>query len=189
MAGDLAIAFDQLAQTDRAVDVLEQAVARVPGDRVLAFDLAAAYERDGRTTDAERAFRALIDADPTHADALNYLGYMLADRGQQLDEAVGLITRALALEPSNPSFLDSLGWAHYRLGQLDLALDPLERAAAVLPETSVIQDHLGDVYFGLKRYRDAARTWDRALAGDREGIDVAGVTAKRDRARELAGRE
>jgi tetratricopeptide (TPR) repeat protein len=71
---------------------------------------------------------------------------------------------------------------------LDRALEPLERAAAALPGTAVVQDHLGDVYFGLKRYRDALLVWDRALAGDRDGLDVAVVTAKRDLARELAGR-
>jgi tetratricopeptide (TPR) repeat protein len=189
MAADLALALDAAGQKARAVEVLERACARVPGDPVLAFGLAAAFERVGRLNDAERAFKELIDADPTNAGALNYLGYMLADRGEKLDEAVDFISRALAIEPANPSYLDSLGWAHFKRGRLDLALDPLKRAAAGLPEASIIQDHLGDVYFGLKRYREAAGAWDRALAGDREDLDIPAVTAKRDRARELAGRE
>ena len=189
MAGDLALAFNELAEPQRAVEVLEQARTRVPGDHLLAFELAGAFDRAGRDADAEREFRALIDADPSNAAAMNYLGYMLADRGEKLDEAVTLVSRALALEPANPSYLDSLGWAHFRQGQLGLALEPLEQAALALPGTSVIQDHLGDVYFGLKRYREAATAWDRALAGDREGLDLSVVTAKRDRARELAGRQ
>ncbi len=169
------------------MSVLEAAHARVPADQGLLFSLAAAYERDSRFDRAEQTFRDVIAREPDNAEALNYLGYMLADRGQQLDDAVSLVKRALALEPANPSFLDSLGWAYFKQGHLDAARDPLEHAAAALPKTSIIQDHLGEIYFQLKRYKDAAGAWDRALAGDREGIDVASVTKKRDRARELGG--
>jgi len=98
------------------------------------------------------------------------------------------VQRALALEPGNPSYLDSLGWAYFRQSKLELARPPLEQAVAALPQNSVILDHLGEVYFQLKRYREAARVWDRALAGDRRDIDVESITKKRDKAKALAGK-
>jgi tetratricopeptide (TPR) repeat protein len=188
MASNLALALQELGERPRAIGVLEAAVKREPTDIDLQFELAAAYERSGRIDDAERTFRAVIAKDPQHAEALNYLGYMLAERGRQLDEAVDLVTRALVLDAENPSFLDSLGWAYFKKGAFERARDPLERAAAARPKNSVIQDHLGDLYVQVKRYRDAVAAFDRALAGDRAGIDVPAVTKKRDRARELAGR-
>jgi len=188
MASSLAEALQSAGEGARAISVLEAAQKRDPTDLGLEFELAASYDRNHRQDDAERVFRSVIAKDPQHADALNYLGYMLADHGKRLDEAVSFVKRALAIEADNPSYLDSLGWAYFKQGQIDSARDPLERAAAALPKNSVIQDHLGDVYFQMKRYRDAVSAFDRALSGDRDGIDAPAVTKKRDRARELAGK-
>jgi tetratricopeptide (TPR) repeat protein len=145
-----------------------------------------ALANSGDFDGAEEAFRAVIAAQPGNASALNYLGYMLAERGAKLDEAVELITRALAIDRDNPSFLDSLGWAYVMQAKLESARDPLQRAAAALPKTSVIQDHLAELYFRLKQYPEAVAAWDKALDGDRAGIDVAVITQKRDRAKALA---
>jgi len=188
LVSDLATALQNMGDKARAVTVLEAARLRAPDDEDTVFALASAYERDKRFDQAEKMFRDMVAKDPNNAAALNYLGYMLADRGQKLPEALDLIKRALAVDADNPSYLDSLGWAYVKLSQLEPARDPLERAAAALPRVSVIQDHLAQLYFQLKRYRDAAGAWDKALGGDREGIDVADITKKRDRARELAGR-
>ncbi len=188
LAGSLASALEQSGDMGRAVTVLEDARRRDSSSSQLLFDLGAAYDRAKRFDQAEQTFREVIATEPANADALNYLGYMLADRGAKLDEAVAFITRALAIEKDNPSFLDSLGWAYFKQARLDRARDPLQRAAAALPTTSVIQDHLAELYFQLKLYGDAATVWDRALAGDRAGIDAAAVTKKRDRAKALAGK-
>ncbi|HUL73674.1 MAG TPA: tetratricopeptide repeat protein [Vicinamibacterales bacterium] len=188
VVADLAAALQQTGDRAGAVSVLETARRRVPDDADVQFELGAAYDRAGQLDQAEAIFRGVIGKDPANASALNYLGYMLADHGRKLPEALNLIQRALAIDAANPSYLDSLGWAYFRLDKLDAARDPLERAAAALPRVSVIQDHLGELYFQLKQYRDAAAAFDKALAGDREDIDVAAVTKKRDRARELAGR-
>ena len=188
MAGELSDAFSEMGQRKRAVEVLEGARKHAPKDQDLLFTLAAAYEQDGRHDHAERTFRELIGANGMHAPALNYLGYMLADRGQKLPEAVDLITRALAIDKDNPAYLDSLGWAYFKMGQFDNARQPLERAASALPKASVIHDHLGDLYLQLKRYADAVAAFERALAGDLDGIDSSSISKKRDRARGLAGK-
>src|SRR5690606_37184533 len=112
----------------------------------LMFALASAYEENRRYDRAERTFRELIAANDAHAPALNYLGYMLAERGRKLEEALSFIERALAIDENNPAYLDSLGWAYFRLGRFDEAREPLERAAKALPNVSVINDHLGDLY-------------------------------------------
>jgi len=183
-----ATAQQESGDASGAVATLEAARRRSPDDADLWFELGEAYDRAERLDDAERTFRALIAADPSNADALNHLGYMLADRGRKLEEAVEFVTRALALDAGNPSYLDSLGWAYFKLGRLDAARGPIEKAASAAPQASVIQAHLGDVYFELKRYPEALAAFDRALRGDRRGLDAAAVTKKRDRARELAGK-
>jgi tetratricopeptide (TPR) repeat protein len=118
---------------------------------------------------------------------LNGLGYLLAEQKERLGEAVELVQRALALEPGNPSYLDSLGWAYVQQGKAEEGRAVLERAAAERPTDSVVWHHLAESLFQLKRYREALSAWDKALAGDREGIDVSEVTRRRDRAKELAG--
>jgi tetratricopeptide (TPR) repeat protein len=170
----------------RAVTVLE-AARQLDGKNVdLLFNLGAAYDRAGRQDQAERTFREVLAEQPANAETLNYLGYMLADRGTRLDEAVDFIKRALAVEADNPSFLDSLGWAYFKQSKLQQARDPLQRAAAALPANSVVHDHLGELYFKLKQYREAVDAWDRALGGDLSGVDQAAIAQKRDRARVLA---
>jgi tetratricopeptide (TPR) repeat protein len=187
MAAVLGMALIELGDSKRALAVMEDARARQGGGLPLLFFLAAAYERDGQHAAAERTYRALLADDPAHAPSLNNLGYMLADRGEKLDEAVELIRRALALDRDNPGYLDSLGWAYFRLRRFEQALDPLERAARAMPGTSVVQAHLGDLYLEMKRYGEAAAAFERALGGDRQDVDVAALTEKRDRARTLAG--
>jgi tetratricopeptide (TPR) repeat protein len=127
---------------------------------------------------AELALREMLARDPLDALALNYLGYMLAERGERLDEAVELVQRALRVDPENPSYLDSLGWAYFQQGRLDLADAPLSRAAEKLPSNSVVQDHLGDLRFKQQRFADAAAAWERSLAGDGESIDRGRIQQK-----------
>ncbi len=105
---------------------------------------------------------------PTSAEVLNYLGFLLADQGRSLDEAVRLVQRALEVDPGNPAYLDSLGWAYYRLGELQEAERYLTPAARQLPRNAVVQDHLGDVFAGLGRWNDAIASWTRALKGEGE---------------------
>ena len=99
------------------------------------------FDKGKQFADAEATFRELLKRDPENAAAMNYLGYMLAERGERLDESIGLLQKALAMEPDNGSYLDSLGWAYYKEDKLDLAEDNLKRAADQQKTNSVIQDH------------------------------------------------
>jgi tetratricopeptide (TPR) repeat protein len=178
-----ASALLQLKRNDDALALLKEAVGRAPEDTTVLFQYGAALDRAGRAGDAEKAFRDVIAKDPLDAGALNYLGYMLAEHGTSLEEAVTLIQRALKVEPNNPSYLDSLGWAYVRQGKLDLADAPLTAAAEKLPANSVIQDHLGDLRLKQNRRADAIAAWQRALAGDMDSVDRAALQKKIDAAR------
>ena len=171
-----------------ALAVFEDLMKRSPDDGSLVLEYANLLEKGGRAVDAERALRDRLARDPLDANALNSLGYMLAERKERLDEAVQLVQRALKVEPDNPSFLDSLGWAYYHQGKLGLAEGPLEAAAARLPANSVIQDHLGDLRYGQGRFGDALAAWERSLAGDGDAIDRAAIEKKMRDARTRAER-
>ena len=166
-----ATALRQTNDLAAAEDIARRLRAAAPEDPGGMYVLAQVLEAKKDFEGAERALRDILQRDPSDATALNYLGYMLAERGQRLDEAVDLVQRALKIEPGNPSFLDSLGWAYYQQGKLDLADPPLSEAASKMPNNSVIQDHLGDLRFKQQRFADAAAAWERSLNGDGDSID------------------
>ena len=172
-----------------AVRMLQDAQQKFPADTTIPFELGAVLDKQKRFADAESAFRQVLSKDPDHAPALNYLGYMFAERGERLDESVTLLKKALTIEPDNGSYLDSLGWAYYKADKLDLAVTNLERAAEQLQTNSVIQDHYGDVLFKLSRYDDAIAAWNRAIGGDGDSIDRAGIDKKIKSAKQKLGRE
>jgi len=173
---------------DEAIAAFEGMMKRSPRDGTLVYEYASLLERAGRLPDAERALRGVLAKDPQDANALNSLGYMLADHGLRLDEAVDLVQRALKIEPANPAYLDSLGWAYFRQGKLDLADAPLTQAAERLPASSAVNEHLGDLRLKQERYADAVAAFERSLAGDGESIDRTKVEKKVRDARARAKR-
>jgi len=121
------------------------------------------YERQKKYDLAEEAFHRVIVDDPKNAQALNYLGYMLADRGTRVEEALGYIRRAVALDPQNGAYLDSLGWAYFRLGNYDLAEENLRRASERIGNDPTVHEHLGELYQKTGRLKLAAANFERAL--------------------------
>ena len=174
----LADLYTELKRTDDAVRVLEQARKAFGDDETIVMRIASAYEGGGRLAEAEKELRKLIADDPLNASAMNSLSYMLADRGLRLAEAIELAERAVKIEPGNPAYLDTLGWALFKQGRTDEAAEPLAKAATVLTGNSVIQDHHGDLLAKQGRTADAIGAWERALAGDGETIDRAAVEKK-----------
>jgi tetratricopeptide (TPR) repeat protein len=109
---------------------------------------------------------------------MNSLSYLLADHGLKLPEAIDLAQRAVKIEPGNPAYLDTLGWALFKQGRTEEAAEPLARAANILTGNSVIQDHHGDVLAKRGRVAEAIAAWERALAGDGEDINRAAIEKK-----------
>lgn len=161
-----------------AIAVAESAVKTFPKDAQTQFVLVNLYQDAGRSTDAEKLLRQMLANEPSNPSVLNHLGYLLANRGEQLDEAVALVKKALDAKPDQPEFLDSLGWAYYKRGELNDAVKYLSAAAARLPENSEVLDHLGDAYAKRGSMQEAIAAWTKALAGDGQGIEKASVEKK-----------
>ncbi|MDH3403836.1 MAG: tetratricopeptide repeat protein [Acidobacteriota bacterium] len=147
----------------RSVPFLERVLAADDSELQALFWLGAAYERTGREAEAAIQFRRFLERQPDSPPVLNYLGYMWAESGTNLEEALSLVERAVALDPDNGAYIDSLGWTHYRLGNYEEARIHLERAADLVQEDAVVLEHLADVYVVLGRARDAADLYRRAL--------------------------
>src|ERR1035441_3357319 len=139
-------------------------LASKPEDKDYAiFVQGSIYERQKKYELAEEAFRKVVADDPKNAMALNYLGYMLADRDTRLEEALGYIRRAVALDPQNGAYLDSLGWAYYKLGKYDLAEENLRRASERINTDPTVHQHLGELYQKTGRLKLAASNYERSL--------------------------
>jgi tetratricopeptide (TPR) repeat protein len=160
------------------------------------FARGAMLERMKNFDAAEAEFRKVLAADPDNAGALNYLGYMLADRDVRLDEALKMIQRALELEPGNGAYLDSLGWVYFRQNQLQLAEDQLSKALEKIGTDPTVHDHLGDVYSKAGKTREAItqwqtslKEWEKASAADTDPQEIAKVTKKLEDARVRVAKE
>ena len=135
------------------------------------FQVGVAYERAGNFPEAERNFRHCLELAPDHAEAMNYLGYSLAERGERLAEARDLIAGALKVEPENPAYLDSMAWVYFKLGKAAEGLPLMERAIALSDKPdATLYDHLGDILAALGRQPEAQRSWRRSL--ELEASDV-----------------
>jgi tetratricopeptide (TPR) repeat protein len=160
------------------------------------FILASMYERQKKFDLAEDTFKKVLANDPNNAVALNYLGYMLADRGLRLEEALGYIKKAVQLDPQNGAYLDSLGWAYYKLGNYVLAEENLRKAVDKVNNDPTVLDHLGDLFQKTDRLKLAVASWERALeqwnrtvSAEVEQTDVAKVQKKLDAARVRLAKE
>lgn len=142
-----------------------QALDEFPDDGSLLYMRALLYATLGHAEDSEADLRQLLTAEPDNAMALNALGYSLADRNVQLDEALQLIERAHNLSPDDPAIIDSLGWVHYRLGNLQQALGYLQQAWAAFPDQEVAA-HLGEVLWQLGRHSEARAIWQESIERD-----------------------
>lgn len=170
--------FEQIDQASRLVESDE---ARI---RVL-FAYGSLHERAKEYEKSEAKFRELLALDPDNASALNYLGYMFADRSVHLDEAHDLIQRALDLDPENGAYLDSLGWVYFRQNKLGLAAKFLERSLEQYEDDPVVHTHLGDVYYKQGRIEDAKvhwsrglEAWNRSAPADRNGDEIESLKRK-----------
>jgi tetratricopeptide (TPR) repeat protein len=168
---------------------LELAAKQEDKDYVI-FVQGSIYERQKKYDLAEESFHKVIADDPKNAMALNYLGYMLADRGTRVEEALGYIRRAVALDPQNGAYIDSLGWAYYKLGKYDLAEENLRRASERIGNDPTVHQHLGELYqktgrlkLATMHYERALEEWNKTVPAEVDPDDVAKVQKELETAR------
>jgi len=167
----LAEALAGSGQPGEAAESWRRAQDLAPKDNYYRLALAALLEKQLRRPAAAAELRAALENRPDDPAALNMLGYLYAQEGINLDEAAELVSRALAADPKNGHYLDSLGWVRYRQGRVEEALALLERAALAVPE-AVVYEHLGDACYALGLNHRARSAWRKALELDKDSAAV-----------------
>jgi tetratricopeptide (TPR) repeat protein len=174
--------FDDEKKTLDAADALSKTSEE---KQTVQFTRGAMYERSKNFDMAEQTFRAILQDDPNSAGALNYLGYMYADRNIHLEEAQQMISKALEIDPGNGAYLDSLGWVHFRLNHLDQAATELRQALDKTGKDPTVHDHLAEVYFKQGKIREAIQQWEASVSEwktssptDQDPVELAKVTKK-----------
>jgi tetratricopeptide (TPR) repeat protein len=162
----LGLAHLQSEEFVKASQAFLEGIRHNPKNADLHFNLGTAYDKLNRFDDVERAMETALSLDPHHADALNYLGYSYAERGIKIDQALSLTKRAVALKPENGYYVDSLGWAFYKSGQLSEALTEIKRAVSLVGDDPVIYEHLGEIYMKQQKMTDARDAWLHSLELD-----------------------
>jgi tetratricopeptide (TPR) repeat protein len=171
-------AFVAAGDPPMAVTLLKNAVAAKPEEIDLQFELGSVYERSNDRKSAEQTFLAVLEKNPNHAPTLNYLGYMWAESGTNLERAHEMLTRAVGQEPENGAYVDSLGWVYFQLGKLDLAEKYLTDATRLLPRDATVHEHLGDVVAKRGNIDRALQLYKTALKLDPESKDVEKIRGK-----------
>ncbi len=165
-------------QLKEAEASIRKALALNPEDSNLLLQLSSVQERSGEHAAAEKTMREILAREPDNATALNNLGYFLIERGSRYQEAAALIEQAVNIEPINGSFLDSLGWAQYKLGKVERAREHLEKAVVYARRNATLHEHLGDVLRDLSRLTEARRQWEKALEFSVEANEMARLKDK-----------
>jgi tetratricopeptide (TPR) repeat protein len=150
----------------------------------LMYELASVYERQKDFDRAESLFKEILKANPNNAMVLNYMGYMLADRGIRLEEALRYVKEALAIDPHNGAYLDSLGWAFFKLNDLENAEKYLLEADELIKNDPVIDEHLGDLYYKTGNLTKAQEFWMRSASIGTDPDDIQKVRQKLEALRE-----
>jgi Flp pilus assembly protein TadD len=150
----------------------------LPERWTLFYDRGVALERSGQWQRAEDDLKRALEMKPDQPLVLNYLGYSWIDRGENLESGLKMIEKAVELRPEDGYIVDSLGWAHYRMGDYDGAVKSLEKATELVPEDPTINDHLGDAYWQTGRLVEARYQWRRALQFGPQETEVKTIEAK-----------
>jgi tetratricopeptide (TPR) repeat protein len=185
---DIAQVYEQSkrwADAEQTIHSAEKIQPDSSGKEMTGFLLGAIFERQKKFDQAEEEFRKVLNANPRNTSTLNYYGYMLADRGIRLEEATGLIKRALEDDPNNAAYQDSLGWAYFKQDKLDDAEGLLRQAVTREGHDPTILSHLGDVYAKMGKdslaeaqWQKSLDEWHRVLPADFEAAKMAEVEQK-----------
>jgi tetratricopeptide (TPR) repeat protein len=172
--GDAKMGKQAIAAANQALAISKTDDMKLMGKLVLAT----AQEKSGDFASAEVTLREILKQSPENPVALNNLGYFLVERNQKLDEATMLIQKAVKIEPTNSSFIDSLGWAYFKQNKFDEAEKQLKDALRRNPASSTIQEHLGDVFDKQGKPDSAKTAWKRALVLSSDSEQISQIKAK-----------
>jgi TonB family protein len=175
--GMLATALRQLRKDAEAESVLRQGIKTVGDNAQLRVMLGSLLSKT-KWSEAEAQFKEALRTDPNNALALNDYGYNLVERGERLDEALKMVQRAVDAAPDNGAYLDSLGWAHFKLGHLDEAERCLDKALKGSYKSPVLYEHLGDIYEKQGRRELSMGMWQKALSLKPPPEDASRLKAK-----------
>lgn len=174
--------YREQAEYEDAIEAYGEAISRMGklngADWPLFYARGIAYERAGMWNAAERDFLHALELEPNQPDVLNYLGYSWVVMQKNMPKAKEYIEIALSARPDDPHILDSMGWAHYVMGEYDASVRLLERAADLMPQDPTVNDHLGDAYWRVGRKTEAEFQWKRALSFKPETTDAERIRAK-----------
>ena len=159
----LALAYMAQDENDKAIETMRKALALNPKKDSYYFELGALMEKSGDYKGAIENMRQAIELNPLHSNAHNFLGYMYALEGYDLDQALEHLKKALTIQPRNGYFLDSLGWIYYKKGEPKKALTQIQKALIYTEPDPVLYDHLGDILFSLENYHEASGAWKNSL--------------------------
>jgi tetratricopeptide (TPR) repeat protein len=162
----LGLIYSQMKDYNSAIENLSQAIKLDPQNKYYYFQIGAAYEQSSYFASADSSFQKALQIDSSFADALNYLGYMYADSGINLETAKYLIEKALLIFPENGAYLDSYGWVLFKLGDLNEAEKKIRKALSLMPEDPLVIEHLGDILEKQGRIKEAVAEWEKALKKD-----------------------
>lgn len=176
----LAALYEDQNKLEESKLALVRGEKQFPADENILYYLGFLYDRLGEKDKGVATMERLLSLNPNNANALNFVGYNLVEKGGDLDHAHELLARAMALKPGDAFVLDSYGWLLYRLGKGREAMKHLEKAAALKPEEGVISEHLADVYAALNMPQKAIAAYDKAIKAGGDKEFVARVESKRE---------
>jgi tetratricopeptide (TPR) repeat protein len=167
---------EEMGSYEKAVLTFKKGLELQSDSVRLHFRLAVVYDKSGDKNACIEEMKAVIDLDPTHAEALNYLGYTYAELGINLDEAKVLIKRAMKHKPNDGYIIDSLGWVYYKLGLYKMAIKYLEEANTLAPDDATILEHLGDAHMKVNNPKKSLQYYKKSL--EKKGEDTKALEQK-----------
>ena len=174
----LASLYMEQKQIEKGYELLDAALIRYPDNATLYFEYGLLREQDGSQQQAIALMEKVLEIDPDHAEALNFLGYTWADNNINLDKALEYVLKAIRLKPGNGYIQDSLGWVYFRMGKFDRATKEILKALELEPNDPNIYEHLGDIYLEQGQKINAIQAYENAAELFQKDGDKARILKK-----------
>lgn len=174
----LAAVLSENKDYDGALNVVKDGVGRFPNNTDLRFLLGTLYEKAGKLEDTIAEMNKVLEINPDHAQALNYIAYTMAEQNKNLNQAEAMAKRATELEPEDGYIMDTLGWVQLKLGRVIEAIKTLESAYKLKGDESIIAEHLGDAYYKNQMTQKAKQMYKRAVELEKNEQQIAKIKTK-----------